>query len=172
MKKLFDQAVNRVDKFVNQNSAQNQNSLVGKVIMILVTESKALSIPDPPDPTVAKGPHLSSHALASHMTLPPQTATFLGCGRTQVVAVGAHHVRIESILGEGGLATVYRAVEIVAPGAALGAVGGRQSGSGVPQAAGGGGGAVYALKHMRLASPEAARDMADEARTLAKVCRA
>ena len=53
-------------------------------------------------------------------------------------------------MGEGGLATVYRASDV---------------GQADPT--------VFALKHMRLANAEAVRDMADEARTLAKVkCKA
>ena len=49
-------------------------------------------------------------------------------------------------MGEGGLATVYKASDV---------------GQADPT--------VFALKHMKLANAEAVRDMADEARTLAKV---
>jgi AP2-associated kinase len=62
----------------------------------------------------------------------------------KVVLVGNFSVRVESLLGEGGLAKVYRVVD-------------------------GSDNNVYALKHMRFGNPEMAKDMADEARTLAKV---
>jgi hypothetical protein len=68
----------------------------------------------------------------------------------QVVVVGPHSVRVESLLGEGGLATVYRASDVVGTTADPSAM-------------------VFALKHMRLANAEAVRDTADEARTLAKL---
>lgn len=61
----------------------------------------------------------------------------------QIVQIASHSVRVEKVLGEGGLATVYKAVD----------------GQGTP----------YALKHMRFANAEAVSDMTTEARTLAKV---
>lgn len=61
----------------------------------------------------------------------------------QIVQIASHSVRVEKVLGEGGLATVYKAVDS----------------QGTP----------YALKHMRFANADAVSDMTTEARTLAKV---
>ena len=81
----------------------------------------------------------------------------------QVVMVGPYSVRVEGLLGEGGLATVYRAVTVTPPNAPS-----SSADHHTPPAAA----LTFALKHMRLANAEAVRDMTDEARTLAKVWRA
>ncbi|KAG1666241.1 hypothetical protein FOA52_011543 [Chlamydomonas sp. UWO 241] len=59
----------------------------------------------------------------------------------KTVQIGAHSMRAESVLGEGGLATVYRAVDTSS-------------------------GETFAVKHMRLADKAAMADMWTEAQTL------
>eukprot|EP00955_Chlamydomonas_euryale_P081481 363585-Chlamydomonas_euryale.AAC.2 len=65
--------------------------------------------------------------------------------RAQTVQIGAYSVKAVGVLGEGGLATVYHAVDAS--------------------------GAAFAVKHMRLADADAMADMAMEAQTLSKVRR-
>lgn len=82
---------------------------------------------------VGGGGSSSSSSAASHPLL------------NKVVQVGQFHVRVESVLGEGGFATIYRAKDINT-------------------------GTLFALKHTRLgADAEAAKEVQQEAKIMAKV---
>lgn len=63
----------------------------------------------------------------------------------KVVVVGPYSVRVESLVGEGGFATIYKAVDLKT-------------------------GQTFALKHMRLAAePDAIREVQHEAKTMARL---
>ncbi len=63
----------------------------------------------------------------------------------KVVVVGPYSVRVETLVGEGGFATIYKAVDLKT-------------------------GQTFALKHMRLAAePDAIREVQHEAKTMARL---